>query len=256
MSISVRNLCFSYPDHPVLKDLSFEAPDGVLVAVLGPNGVGKTTLLRCILGLENHYQGQIMVQGEDVKDLPARQLARRIAYIPQVHGNAFGYSVMDMVLMGTSPMMSPAAVPHQKQIDAAMTAMKSVGIENLKNRSFVHLSGGEQQLVLIARALAQNAKVLLMDEPTSSLDFGNQAMVLNQARSLARGGYTVLMSTHNPQHALWYADYALALEGGEVVGFGQTDKILDADLISRLYKMRVSMVSSRSGMLICPEESL
>ncbi len=252
MSIAVQNLSFAYSTQTVLTDVSFAADNGKLIAVLGPNGVGKTTLFRCILGLQRHYGGTILIDDTDGRKLSARELAHRIAYIPQIRTQTFGYSVLDMVLMGTSHTVSSLSMPGKRQTVSAMTALERLGIAQLAEKNFTHLSGGEQQLVLIARALAQHAKTLLMDEPTASLDYGNQAHVLSIVRRLADEGYAVVLSTHNPQHALWYADKALALSEGRVAAFGAPTDVMNAALIERLYHMKVSLVHTAAGLLIAP----
>ena len=252
MSIVINNLSFAYSVREVLKDITLSAEQGQLRAVLGPNGVGKTTLFRCVLGLQPHYKGVILIDGVDAHTLTARELAHRIAYIPQTHGIAFGYSVQDMVLMGTTHNVSTMSVPKKKELDAANAALDKLGISHLTYQNFAKLSGGEQQLVLIARALAQNAKTLLMDEPTASLDYGNQSLVLRQVRMLADEGYTVLLSTHNPQHALWYADRAVALMGGSITAFGPPGEVVDSKLIKQLYGVQVLLVETAQGPLISP----
>ena len=252
MSISIEQLQFAYRAHPVLQGVSFSAENGCLLAVLGPNGAGKTTLFRCILGLLSRYRGRILVDGMDARALSARELARRVAYIPQVHGQAFSYSVLELVLMGMTHGISPLAAPKEKEAAAARAALARLGIEHLARVPFSQLSGGEQQLVLIARALAQAARTLIMDEPTASLDYGNQARVLEHARTLAREGYAVVLSTHNPQHALTYADAALALLDGRVAAYGPPAEVLDAALLYRLYGVRVEFLKTESGMLIAP----
>ena len=256
MSISINNLSFAYSLRTVLKDISFSAESGQLLAVLGPNGVGKTTLFRCILGLQPHYEGEIQIDGVDAHTLNARELAHKIAYIPQTHGMAFGYSVEDMVLMGTTHNVSSVSVPGKKEHEAACAALEKLQISHLIYQNFAKLSGGEQQLVLIARALAQNARTLLMDEPTASLDYGNQSLVLHQVRALADEGYTILLSTHNPQHALWYADCAVALMDGTVAAFGAPKEVVDARLIERLYGVTVRMVDTAQGPLISPVQTV
>ncbi len=252
MSIYINQLSFAYSLRDVLKNITLSMESGQLLAVLGPNGTGKTTLFRCILGLQTQYKGTIQIDGVDAHTLTARELAHRIAYIPQTHGLAFGYSVQDMVLMGTTHNVSSLGVPKQKELDAVKAALEKLGISHLIDQNFAKLSGGEQQLVLIARALAQNAKTLLMDEPTASLDYGNQTLVLRQVRSLADEGYTILLSTHNPQHALWYADRAVALVGGSVAAFGPPGEVVDAKLIEQLYGVEVLLVETAQGPLITP----
>ncbi len=252
MSICVKNLSFAYCTRSVLTDVCFSTEAGQLLAVLGPNGVGKTTLFRCILGLQQRYTGSIYIDGQNARRLSARELAHRIAYIPQLHGQTFGYSVLDMVLMGTSHVVSPFSVPGRREQTAAMNALERLSIAQLSQKNFSHLSGGEQQLVLIARALAQQAKTLLMDEPTASLDYGNQAHVLEIVRALADDGYTVVLSTHNPQHALWYADRALALAEGRVAASGPPRTVMDGALIQRLYRLRADMIETKNGPLIVP----
>lgn len=252
MSITVQQLGFAYCTHTVLTDIAFQAENGQLLAVLGPNGVGKSTLFSCILGLRRHYTGTILIDDCNARTLSPRELAHRVAHIPQTHGQAFAYSVLDMVLMGTTHRVSPMSAPGEREQAAAFSALERMGIAHLSGKNFTHLSGGEQQLVLIARALAQEARTLLMDEPTSSLDYGNQDLVLRQARSLADEGYTVLLSTHNPQHALWYADRALALLDGRIAAFGVPSEMMDAELIERLYGTRVQFVETANGPLIAP----
>lgn len=252
MSIEIQNLSFSYSLREVLRDISLTVSDGQLLAVLGSNGVGKTTLFRCILGLLPHYKGVIRIDGADAHTLSARELAHHIAYIPQTHGMAFSYSVQDMVLMGTTHSVSMMSVPKKKELDAANEALDKLGISHLMDHNFSKLSGGEQQLVLIARALAQNSKTLLMDEPTASLDYGNQSLVLRRVRMLANEGYTVLLSTHNPQHALWYADMAVALLDGTIAAFGSPGDVIDAALIEKLYGVEVRLIDTAQGALISP----
>lgn len=252
MSIEIRDLCFGYCTRDVLRNVSFSALEGQILAVLGPNGVGKTTLFRCILGLQHQYSGSIAIDGIDARTLSARELAHRVAYIPQTHGMAFSYSVLDMVLMGTTHNVAMMSVPKARELDAANNALERLGIANLSDKNFSHLSGGEQQLVLIARALAQRTKILLMDEPTASLDYGNQSLVLQQVRALADDGYTILLSTHNPQHALWYANAALALYNGAVAAFGQSREVVNAALIRTLYGVEAALVETANGPLISP----
>ena len=252
MILSVQNLTFSYADHTVLEDVSFDVDRGEFLSLLGPNGVGKSTLFRCMLGTLTGYRGQVLVEGQEIRTLPQSQRARRIAYIPQIHRPTFGYTVLDTVLMGTTRHLSPFASPKQTQMEAALDALDRVGVSALSDRSFAHLSGGEQQLVLIARALAQQSDILIMDEPTSALDYGNQLRVLQQVRALSREGYTVLLSTHNPQHALTFADRVLALHQGAVAAHGPAREVLTPALIRRLYRVETALADTRGGSVLVP----
>ena len=252
MSLSVRELNFAYNRTPVLENVTFAAAPGELLAILGPNGVGKTTLFRCILGEQKRYTGTIEIDGADLRGLSPRERAHRIAYIPQTHTMTFRFLVRDVVLMGTSHTLSPFASPGREQERIAFEAMERLGIGSLSDRSFDELSGGEQQLTYVARALAQQAKILLMDEPTSSLDYGNQLSVLSTVRALSREGYTVLLSTHNPQHALWYADRVLALSDGRVAALGPVDEALSPTLLKTLYGAHTERYETPGGPVILP----
>ena len=178
MSITIERLNFSYGNHPVLFDLNLEIPDATLVNVLGPNGVGKSTLFKCILGLNSGYTGRILVNGKDLSKLNIRQRAQEIAYIPQSHAPVYDYSVLDVVIMSTGHDLGIVGSPRKKHVERAYTALERVGIGHLAGRTYTQISGGEQQLVLIARAIAQDAHTIIMDEPTSALDYGNTVRVL------------------------------------------------------------------------------
>ena len=254
MSLTVENLSFSYGRHAVLQGVSFAAQAGELLAILGPNGVGKTTLFKCVMGLARRYTGTIRADGVDLAALSPRERAHRVAAIPQAHPLSFRYSAFDMVLMGTSHGLSPFAVPGEREKTAARDAVARVNIAPVADRPFDHRAGGEQQLVFSARALCQQAKILLMDEPTASLDYGNRLLVLGVARDLSRAGYTVLLSTHDPQHALWYADRALALHEGKVLAQGATREVVVPDVLQQLYGRPFALLETELGPVLVPKE--
>jgi len=231
--------------------VSFEADSGELLAVLGPNGVGKSTLFYCMLALHRPSAGAVLLDGKPIHDTPPSKLAQRIAYVPQSHAPTFNYSVFDMVLMGTTARVGGFAAPGAEERNAARSAMERVGISHLASRGYLRISGGERQLTLIARALAQRAKVLIMDEPTANLDYGNGLRVLSQVKELAREGYTVIQSTHNPDHAFLFADSVLALNAGRVAAHGAPRECLTEDLIRELYGVRVRLRESEDGHINC-----
>ena len=252
MSIEVRHLSFSYGSRQVLRDVSFSVGKGRLLSVLGPNGVGKSTLFRCILGLLHGFQGEITVDGTAVSTLGARELARKVAYIPQSNYPAFQYSVFDMVLMGTTAQSRAFSPPGPKQEAAAREALERLDIGHLADRSYTRLSGGERQLVLIARALAQQSTVLLMDEPTANLDYGNQIRVLTKVRALADAGYTIVQSTHNPEQSYLFSHQILAMKDGRVLAHGTPDEVMNENLIKALYGIDAEVVPLRDGrMRVC-----
>ena len=173
MKIEVKNLCFSYGSTPIVKDISFTAQEGQLVAVLGANGAGKTTLFRCMMGFLKAQQGKILLGGQDVGRIDRKAFAALAAYIPQSSEPAFNYTVFETVLMGTTGQLSPFRAPGKAQQEAVREMLRLLDMEALSERGIARISGGERQLALIARALAQKAKLLVMDEPTANLDYGN-----------------------------------------------------------------------------------
>lgn len=251
--IAAEGLTFAYGKHNVLRGVSFTARAGHVTALLGPNGAGKTTLFGCMLGLNANYGGSVKLFGREANTLSAKELAKYAAYIPQSHTDVFGYTVEEMVLMGATGTLGFAATPKREQAEAAHSALERAGIAELFGRVFTRLSGGEKQMVLIARAICQASRALIMDEPTANLDFGNQARVMELCCSLAREGYAVLLSTHNPQHALWYADRAVALKDGQVLAQGESRSIITEGLIGALYGIKANMASTEYGAAVFPQ---
>ena len=243
--MDVKNLSFAYDEHEVLRGVSFHVEYGEFLSVLGPNGVGKSTLFRCMLGLLAPSAGEVLVSGQAVARMDARQLAHEIAYIPQSHNPVFNFSVYDMVLMGTTAQTGSFASPGKRQRSLANKALDRLGIFHLADRGYGSISGGERQLVLIARAIAQEAKILVMDEPSANLDFGNRLRVMRTVRDLTRDGYAVIQSTHDPDQAYMYSDKILALHGGQVAAFGTPAETINAPLISALYNVDVEVCSMR-----------
>lgn len=242
--LDVRDLAFGFGARRVGADVTFALAKGETLAVLGGNGAGKTTLFRTLLGLLPALNGEIRVDGHAVATLPPRARARRLAYVPQQHAPTFGFTAEEAVLMGRVSHLSTFARPGSTDRAAAADALTRLGIEALAARPVTELSGGERQLVWIARALAQQAPVLILDEPTASLDFGNRARVLAEIDRLRHGGLTIVFSTHEPDQALAHADRALLLADGRPLALDAVDSALTAANVGRLYRVRVRTVDA------------
>jgi iron complex transport system ATP-binding protein len=224
---------------------------GELLGMLGKNGAGKSTLFRCILGLEKAHTGTVFLDGRGIETMKPACLAKLIAYVPQTHHPSFNYTVLDMVLMGTAAQGKTWAMPNARQRTAASEALDRMGMAKFRNRGFRQLSGGEQQLVLISRALAQQARLLVMDEPTANLDYGNQIRVLLQIKALSRQGYSIILSTHNPDHAFLFTDRVLALHNNRLAASGAPAEVLTEELISELYGVPVTLRRDDRGIPNC-----
>lgn len=243
MSLKVEHLDFYFGKRQILKDISFEAHRGEFLSILGPNGVGKSTLFRCILNLLKPSAGSVEIDGRKVAQMTAQELARSIAYIPQYHHPTFNYSVLDMVLMGTASQLGALATPGKAQIEVAKSALERLHISHLAEQPYGFCSGGEKQLCLLARAIAQQAKILVMDEPSASLDFGNRIRVMQTVRSLVKNGYAVVQTTHDPEQAFMYSDKILAMHDGQVLAWGTPQEVMQSGLMSTLYGMDVEVHS-------------
>lgn len=243
MILKVEHLSFSFGKRHILKDINFTVEYGEFISILGPNGVGKSTLFRCILKLLSPRHGSISINGHNVSQLSAQKLAQLVAYIPQSHNPAFNFSVFDMVLMGTSSQVGLLSSPSQEQKKIAYHALERLHIEHIAEHPYGYCSGGEKQLCLLARAIAQQAKLLIMDEPSASLDFGNRIRVMQTVRNLVEDGYAVVQTTHDPEQAYLYSDKILALHDGQVLAWGSPKEVMNAALMSRLYGISVEVHS-------------
>lgn len=251
MAIEARGLSFSYGEVPVLRDVNFCAHGGEIIALLGPNGVGKTTLMRCLLGFLQPSEGEILIDGRAVSDFSRRDLAREIAYIPQSYSPAFNYTVRDSVLMGVTAKLGTLQSPGKAECEQVMQTLDGLGIAHLAERGSRKISGGERQLMLLARALVQDARVLIMDEPTANLDYGNSFRVMERIVQLGQRGYTVIFSTHEPNQAFRYATRALAMKNGTLLCDGVPGEVLDEALLSALYGVDVAVRQVEVGGASC-----
>jgi iron complex transport system ATP-binding protein len=254
--LGASDLSFGFPGRTVGAGVDFALAPGEVLCLLGPNGGGKTTLIRTLLGLLPPQAGLVRLNEKALQEHSRKEIAQLVGYVPQAHAGAFAYSVLEMVLMGRTAHMSLFAAPSTRDREAALHAIDTLGITCLAERAFTEISGGERQLALIARALAQAPRVLVMDEPTSSLDFGNQVRVLGQARRLAASGIAVLMSSHQPDHALQYADRALLLGEGKALALGPPREVITPDSLKRLYGVDVRIVETADGGHTCVPDTL
>jgi iron complex transport system ATP-binding protein len=252
--LAVEALAYGCAVRTIGRDLSFALADGEVLCVLGPNGGGKTTLFRTILGLIAPHGGAIRLDGRSLAELPRAEVARRIGYVPQAHAGYFAYTVREMVLMGRTAHLGAFAVPGTRDREVAAQAIESLGIAHLAERPFTAISGGERQLALVARALAQEPRLLVMDEPTASLDFGNQVRVLERIGELAARRIAVLFSTHDPDHAFLCAQRALLLVEGRMLELGPPREVIRAETLARMYRVSVRVLAAGDGLHACLPE--
>ena len=249
--IEARGITFSYDSKPVLRDINLTVHKGEVVSLLGPNGSGKSTLLKVILGLLRPSSGCIRLKGTEIARIDAKAVARQIAYVPQTHKGTFSYKVIDVVLMGRLPHKPFFFSYNRKDRDIAFEKLERLSISHLAERPYTELSGGERQLTLIARAMAQGADIFVLDEPATGLDYGNQLRLLEQIIKLAREGYTFIKSTHSPEHAFWLGDRSVMIKDGAIIGDGKTEAIIDQESLYRLYNAKVSVVKVNGSLRVC-----
>ncbi|NMA69468.1 MAG: ABC transporter ATP-binding protein [Desulfitobacterium sp.] len=240
--LEINNLQYWYkPRRPVLKEISFSVKRGQIACLLGPNGTGKTTLLRCLLGLQAPRGGSVFLDGKNMSHLSAKKRARLMAYVPQSSGLAFPYEVREIVLMGRVAYLSPGGAHKDTDRQAVFDAMEKLEIEHLAKRSFQELSGGERQMVLVARALAQQSDLLIMDEPTANLDYSNQVKILKTIKHLSAQGYGILMTSHYPDHAFLACDNAVLMRDGRVMIQGTPEEAVTSESLTKLYETPVEV---------------
>ena len=253
MILEISDLSFSYPKHPVLQNISLSAKGGEFISLLGNNGSGKTTLFKSILGLLKVKSGSVSIDGENLNNMSIKERAKKTAYIPQETKQVFAYSVLSQVLMGCTANISTLASPGEKEVQTALDALKTLGIEHLKDRNINALSGGERQLVLCARALAGKAKCLLFDEPTASLDYGNQISVLSIIHKLTKSGYLAIVSTHNVEQALNFSTRIILLNNKQITFNGTPEQLVNSDILECFYMTPLSVIKIDGRYYIKPE---
>ena len=253
--LEARNLTIGYGKTEIGTGLNLAVHPGDILCLLGPNGCGKTTLFCTLLGLLPALSGQVLLGKKPITAQSRAEIARRVAYVPQAHAPPFPFDALEVVLMGRTSCLGMFEQPGQQDRDSALNAMRQLGIADLAHRDYSRLSGGQRQLVLIARALAQEASLIVMDEPTASLDFGNQAQVLAQIKSLVRDaaatGRSVILSTHDPDQAFALDARVLLMKDGRAHAEGHATDVLTGPNLSKVYDLEIAVETTGSGRKVC-----
>ncbi|MFA5528754.1 MAG: ABC transporter ATP-binding protein [Peptostreptococcales bacterium] len=236
MKIDISKLSYSYNGKKdVFRNVSFSMHAGEIISIIGPNGIGKTTLLNCIMKLITPTSGEIWIEGKDMMSMSYQEVAQAISFVPQSIIPSFDYSVLEYVVTGCAPRLGVFERPKEKHYALAKDAIEQMEITHLIHKPYTKLSGGELQLVSIARAITQQAKIILMDEPTSHLDYGNQIKVLRLIKKMVNKGYGIILTTHNPDHALLLQGKVAAFDRNGDFHFGECNQILNEDLLHLIY---------------------
>lgn len=247
MNLSIRDVVHDYGRGPVLCGVSFEVPSGDFVAVVGPNGAGKSTLLRVAAGLVQPSRGEALIGEQPVAALSRNEIARQVALVPQESLMMFHFPVLEIVLMGRHPHLSAWQFEGRAEVEAARKALSQVGLEGFEERRFQELSGGEKQRVVLARAIAQAAPILLLDEPTAFLDLRHQVEIYDVLHDLSSAGITIVAVTHDINLAGAYCDHTLALRDGQVMAHGTPQEVLRKDLLEEVYGVPLRVISQPGG---------
>ena len=241
MKLEIKEVSCGYGDKKILSDVNFDIETGDILCILGPNGVGKTTLFKTILGFLKLQGGQIFLDGENIHNWSRKDFAKAIGYVPQAHTPPFPDKVKEVVVMGSTAHLGMFSSPSKSDYKIAYEIIDSLGISYLKDKVYTEISGGERQLVLIARALAQEPKILIMDEPTSNLDYGNQVRVLRHIKKLANKDIGIIMTSHFPDHAFMSSTKVLAINRGNKYKFGKPEEIVTSKLLKEIYNIDVQI---------------
>jgi iron complex transport system ATP-binding protein len=248
--VTIHNLAFSYDGdmtHAVFRDVAFSVGPGDVFCLLGPNGTGKSTLLKCVSNVLQGWHGSILFDEREISHMKPSDVAKGIGYVPQNQVSAFPFLVKDIVVMGRAPHLSVFSSPNKKDRTIAYGAMKTVGILSLADRPCTTLSGGEWQLTLIARALAQEPKIMVLDEPTSHLDLGNQVKILRVIKSLAESGLGIIIASHFPDHAFIVAKEVAILNHGRIVQKGSPEEVINDKNMRETYDVEVRVLYVSEG---------
>jgi iron complex transport system ATP-binding protein len=245
--MEIRGAGFRFAEHRVFSALNFDVYSGEVLTIFGPNGCGKSTLLRCLGGALALSEGTVHFDKVDLSSLDVRSRARKIAFLFQNHTPSFPFPVLDVVSMGRTPYLSAFGAPSMSDVALAKEALEQVGMGHLKARPYTELSGGERQLVLLARTLVQQPAVILLDEPTAHLDFKNQVRSLSKIGALAEKGVTLIMTTHDPNHAFLFPGRAVLMHPGGSIVVGPASEVITDASLSATYGIDIRVLSLPRG---------
>lgn len=243
MIYEIKDLRFAYDagGRNVLDGVSLDIEKGDVLSILGPNGAGKSTLLSCMMNLNKPQAGSILVEGKSISEMKPQELAKKVSFVPQNLKPAFGYTVLEFVLMGRAPLISPLGRPGKGDKAAAYEAIEKMGLTELADRPCTEISGGEMQQAAVARAIVRKPRVILFDEPTAHLDFGNQLRTLKIIKELSREGYTTVITTHNPDHAIMLGGRAAILDKQGKILLGSTEELITEETLGKVYNAELKI---------------
>ena len=256
MILEVKNLSYSYDNsRTIFHDVSFSLDKGEVLSILGTNGAGKSTLLNCIANLYRPSAGEILLNGRPLSSMRMMEVAQVIGYVPQIHTPAYAYTVREFTVMGRTPYIGAFARPSKEDYTIADAALERMNIAHLRDKAYTEISGGERQQVTIARVLTQQPQIILLDEPTAHLDYGNQYRVVRMIKELSKEGFALLMTTHNPDHANILGGKVAILNREGVLGVGLAAETVTAETLTRLYGLKIKTVydadAKREVCIVC-----
>jgi iron complex transport system ATP-binding protein len=243
MILEVNKISFHYHNsREIFHDVSFSVDKGEVLSILGTNGAGKSTLLNCIANLRQPNSGEILLNGKPMSKMKAREVSQIIGYVPQVHSTAYAYTVREFTVMGRTPYIGAFSTPSKDDYKISDAALEKMRISHLKDKPYTEISGGERQQVMIARVIAQQPQLILLDEPTAHLDYGNQYRVVQMIRQFAEEGYALIMTTHNPEHAIMLNGKVAILNDEGILDVGLTAETINGETLSELYGLPIKLV--------------